>query len=260
MSCVYTCACTYHRERPSTTRIGIIRIYRTKQHVGGQESLTTRTTTTTTMKATATTKTTETTTSEQHDHTRIYSWRKIGREREREERKKRRGEERREACEIAVQPTHTVVADRRGRQGTRASKMEGRRAWNIKGGTWIHISSGGSRCFAAERLFSRAQQRKRMNDEQREKERERERERGQGERERRIEEPRGKERLREGEWETREQPTVVAIVSVASATTTFEYPADRETGKEHRLRHKRDGNDNLLAKSGTRTGEAVRVE
>lgn len=49
----------------------------------------------------------------------------------------RRGEEReeREACEIAVQPTHTVVADRRGRQGTRASKMEGRRAWNIKGGT-----------------------------------------------------------------------------------------------------------------------------
>ena len=41
----------------------------------------------------------------------------------------------REACEIAVQPTHTVVADRRGRQGTRASKMEGRRAWNIKGGT-----------------------------------------------------------------------------------------------------------------------------
>ena len=70
--------------------------------------------------------------------------------------RKRRGKkERREACEIAVQPTHTVVADRRGRQGTRASKMEGRRAWNIKGGTWIHISSGGSRCFAAERLFSR---------------------------------------------------------------------------------------------------------
>lgn len=37
--------------------------------------------------------------------------------------------------EIAVRPTHTVVADRRGRQGARASKMEGRRAWNIKGGT-----------------------------------------------------------------------------------------------------------------------------
>lgn len=68
----------------------------------------------------------------------VYTGR-IGRKREGERIKRRwgaagagRGEE---ACEIAVQPTHTVVADRRGRQGTRASKMEGRRAWNIKGGT-----------------------------------------------------------------------------------------------------------------------------
>lgn len=54
-------------------------------------------------------------------------------ERERERRREEQGA--RGTCEIAVRPTHTVVADRRGRQGARASKMEGRRAWNIKGGT-----------------------------------------------------------------------------------------------------------------------------
>jgi len=68
----------------------------------------------------------------------------------------REAEEESGTCEIAVRPTHTVVADRRGRQGARASKMEGRRAWNIKGGTWIHISSEGSLSlrYAAERLLS----------------------------------------------------------------------------------------------------------
>lgn len=36
----------------------------------------------------------------------------------------------------------------------------------------------------------------------------------------------------EKENETREQPAVVAIVSVTSATMTFEYLNDRETRKE----------------------------
>ncbi|EZA60340.1 hypothetical protein X777_13429 [Ooceraea biroi] len=64
---------------------------------------------------------TTTTTSEQHDHAHIPAKR---------DRKRARVRERvSRTCEIAVRPTHTVVADRRGRQGARASKMEGRRAY-----------------------------------------------------------------------------------------------------------------------------------
>ncbi|KYN03146.1 hypothetical protein ALC62_06013 [Cyphomyrmex costatus] len=71
-----------------------------------------------------------------------------------------------------TRPTHTVVADRQGRQGARASKMEGRRAWNIKGGTDLSRCATPLRdCFRTDERAERINPRPRAVEGERERER-----------------------------------------------------------------------------------------